>query len=106
MSDSLYLTFDTTGVPDAVIDLVEVRGEVDALYATLLGKLTAHGDTIADAVAQAVAASGPAGGLVAVNTIIKLMRSAIAPLAVELGRQGMTPAQVLALIQSEAVTNN
>jgi hypothetical protein len=105
-SDQRFLTFDADGIPDAVVDATQIRLAVDLLYAKLLSMPTEDGETIATTVADAVARSGPAGGLVALNLIVKLLKCGVAPLAAELGRQGMTPTQVLALIQSEAVTNN
>lgn len=101
MTDNRYLTFDADGVPDAVVSLSEIRLAVDLLYATLLSMTTDDGETIATTVADAVAKAGPAGGLVAVNVVTKLLKCGLAPLAAELGRQGMTQTQVLALIQGE-----
>lgn len=106
MTDNRYLTFDADGVPDAVVSLSEIRLAVDLLYATLLSQTTEDGETIAATVSDAVARAGPAGGLVAVKVVIKLLKCGLAPLAAELGRQGMTPTQVLALIQSEAEPKN
>lgn len=101
-----FLTFDAHGIPDAVVDAAEIRLAVELLYATLLSMTTEDGEAVAATVADAVAKTGPAGGLVALNVIVKLLKCGIAPLAAELGRQGTSPTQVLALIQSEAVTNN
>ncbi|MBY3989609.1 hypothetical protein HQO84_05410 [Rhodococcus fascians] len=98
---SQYLTFDADGVPDAVVDVAEIRLAVDLLYATLLSMPTEDGEIIAATVADAVAKAGPAGGLVALNIVVKLLKCGVAPLAAELGRQGMTQTQVLALIQGE-----
>lgn len=106
MSDGTFLTFDSNGIPDAVVDAGQIRLAVDLLYATLLSMTTEDGETIATTVADAVAKAGPAGGLVAVNVVIKLLKCGVVPLAAELGRQGMTPTQVLALIQGEVVANN
>lgn len=105
-SDQRLLTFGADGIPDAVVDVAEMRLAVDLLYATLLSMPTEDGETIATTVADAVAKAGPAGGLVAVNVVIKLLKCGVVPLAAELGRQGMTPTQVLALIQGEVVANN
>jgi hypothetical protein len=100
-SDQRFLTFDAAGIPDAVVDVAEIRLAVDLLYATLLSMTTEDGETIATTVADAVAKAGPAGGIVALNVVVKLLKCGLAPLAAELGRQGMTPTQVLALIQGE-----
>ncbi|MFI8569857.1 hypothetical protein ACIGGF_25220 [Rhodococcus sp. NPDC078407] len=106
MPDSKFLTFDADGIPDAVVDAAEIRMAVDLLYAKLLSMPTEDGETIATTVADAVAKAGPAGGLVAVNVVIKLLKCGVVPLAAELGRQGVTPTQVLALIQGDAATTN
>lgn len=103
---SQFLTFDSNGVPDAVVDAAEIRLAADLLYATLLSMPTADGETIAATVADAVAKAGPAGGLVALNVVVKLLKCGLAPLAAELGRQGTSPTQVLALIQGEPAVDN
>lgn len=105
-SDQRLLTFGADGIPDAVVDVAEIRLAADLLYAQLLSMPTEDGETIAAIVADAVARSGPAGGLVALNVIVKLLKCGVAPLAAELGRQGITQTQVLALIEGDVVTNN
>lgn len=106
MTDNRYLMFDADGVPDAVVSLSEIRLAVDLLYATLLSQTTEDGETTAATVSDAVVRAGPAGGLVAINVVIKLLQCGVVPLAAELGRQGMTQTQVLALIEGDVATNN
>lgn len=93
------MMFDAQGIPDGVVDIGSANDEINALYCVLVDNLAADGDDIAHTISKAVADAGPAGGLLAVNVCIRLMKHAVMPLMFELGATGMPTEDIWALIQ-------
>lgn len=99
-SDQRFLTFDSNGLPDAIVDAALIRAEVNSLYSTLLSNMTAHGDDIVDIVTGAVTKAGThAGGLLALNVVVKLLQGAVLPLSLRLQDEGVTTGEILGLIK-------
>lgn len=93
------VALDENGLPGAIIDVALVQKQIADLYGALVGEPGASGDDIAQTVADAGKAAGPAAGVVVLNAIVRLLHDAVAPLSFKLGVMGASPDEIWDLVK-------